>query len=219
MDWVVMYERGKTRVRDTYLAILGEVSREREKIVQKCETLEGRLNKLQAQLEKKESIIKELETHAYEDPLTHAYNRRMLEKDLIAQADLKKRNFGYEYTLLIFDVEKFKAINEQHGHATGDSLLCYLKQYWTKILRPSDKLYRWGGDEFVIVLPNTTAQTTSSVLQRLSTEVNLSDILSEARSCEKIQIGLHLDIKEGTDDGVALYHALGTFLDSAKHKS
>jgi diguanylate cyclase (GGDEF)-like protein/PAS domain S-box-containing protein len=104
------------------------------------------------------------------DPLTQAYNRRGLyhlgEKEL-SNAKYQKRPLS----LMMFDIDHFKAVNDQHGHAFGDEVLQTISSYCRDSLRRSDLVCRYGGDEFVILLPDCSLTIAIQRAERLRQRV------------------------------------------------
>lgn len=92
-----------------------------------------------------------LERMAKTDPLTGAGNRHALEErfDLAAY---KADRYGDDFSILIMDLDKFKEINDMHGHAEGDEILQAVADGVQRTIRPTDLLARWGGDEFIVLL-------------------------------------------------------------------
>ena len=86
------------------------------------------------------------------DSVTGSMNRRAFQEGLGLEA--ARATFG---AVMMLDTDNLKAVNDQHGHAAGDALLRYLVEVIRSELRGSDKLYRWGGDEFLIVFPGSSA--------------------------------------------------------------
>lgn len=109
---------------------------------------------------------RDLEYYATRDPLTNLYNQRMFWELLDYELDRSQRH-GYQVALLLVDLDNFKAINDGYGHATGDSLLRQLALAMQEVLRTGDVLARYGGDEFVVVLPDTSLEQTEGVAERL----------------------------------------------------
>lgn len=103
---------------------------------------------------------------AVQDPLTGVLNRR----GLVAEADAVHAvtvRVGTPTAVVAIDLDGFKSVNDSSGHAAGDELLVLLVDAWTARLRAGDVLGRSGGDEFLVVLPNTDARAAESVVQRL----------------------------------------------------
>lgn len=101
------------------------------------------------------------------DPLTGFYNRRFLEKK-ISELD--------RYSIILFDIDHFKAVNDQFGHQAGDEVLKFLSELVKGETRASDLCFRIGGEEFLIILPETDIHITESVAERIRkiTEYTLS---------------------------------------------
>jgi diguanylate cyclase (GGDEF)-like protein len=114
------------------------------------------------------------------DPLTGAYNRRQGDALLAAEFARRARD-GRDFAVLMLDIDHFKAVNDKFGHATGDAVLCALVRDGQKALRAVDMLVRWGGEEFLLVLPDTGAHAAMGTAERMraalaSTEVSASDV-------------------------------------------
>jgi diguanylate cyclase (GGDEF)-like protein len=112
------------------------------------------------------AAVRRLEAQADTDALTGLLNRRGLQERGEIALDLARRS-GKPVTAAIFDLDGFKAINDQRGHAAGDAVLVDLAQRWTPLLRRSDLLARQGGDEFVLLLPGTDRPGAQLVIDRL----------------------------------------------------
>ena len=100
------------------------------------------------------------------DTLTGIANRgRIAELATLAIADARQR--GAPLCVALLDLDRFKAINDQFGHAVGDRVLQAFARVAAAMLRPSDLLGRWGGEEFVLILPNTTLDAAMEIVDRL----------------------------------------------------
>jgi diguanylate cyclase (GGDEF)-like protein len=115
-----------------------------------------------------ERLQANLDKQANRDPLTGALNRRAF--SVIAEKEIA-RSVRYEtpLSLLMMDLDKFKHINDQFGHDAGDALLCRFVTIANQILRDEDIFCRYGGEEFIAMLPNASAEIALTVAERLRT--------------------------------------------------
>ncbi len=113
-----------------------------------------------------EAYTLHLEFHATRDPLTGLYNRRAFQEFLELEIERARRQ-GYHFTLLFMDVDYFKFLNDAYDHETGDRFLQELASFLRRIFRRGDILARYGGDEFVALLPHTDEKEAEKVLNRL----------------------------------------------------
>lgn len=104
-----------------------------------------------------ESQQKQLEQMAYYDPLTDLPNRRLLEK-LIKRELASMQRYGQETVIIMLDVDDFKQINDTYGHQVGDSILMQLADLLKNNVRETDTVARFGGEEFIILMPNTSVE-------------------------------------------------------------
>ena len=107
----------------------------------------------------------ELKRIAYVDSLTGLVNRRYLEMRL-GQAQEEFSLFNTPFGVLMIDVDHFKKVNDSFGHAKGDIVLAHIAQILANNLRATDTLGRWGGEEFIAVLPSANAVLTRSLADR-----------------------------------------------------
>lgn len=120
---------------------------------------EARVRELEAELTQLSQLVKE-------DPLTGLLNRRGFEEAFAAEASRGERS-GARLSLALLDVDHFKKLNDRLGHAAGDRALEHLADVVRDALRPTDVVARFGGEEFVIVLPGLEAGPAAEVLVRV----------------------------------------------------
>ena len=108
----------------------------------------------------------QLEQMAYHDPLTNLPNRRFLE-ELIKREFSLIRRYGQETVIIILDIDDFKTINDTYGHPVGDSILKQLAALLKNNVRETDTVSRFGGEEFIIFMPNTTLENGQAFADRL----------------------------------------------------
>lgn len=119
----------------------------------------GLMNRIRRQSDRFEGL-------ALTDPLTGAANRRAFEQDLQRETARAERS-RTPLCLAFLDLDHFKRYNDAHGHAGGDALLRELVASWREVLRQMDVLARTGGEEFVVILPDTGIEQCRSVVERL----------------------------------------------------
>ncbi len=104
------------------------------------------------------------------DPLTAVYNRRYFESHLAALV-AEAANRGRPLALIILDIDHFKGVNDTYGHGVGDIVLRGFAERIRKVIRTSDLICRLGGEEFVVVMPDTTLDIAEKVAERLRCEI------------------------------------------------
>ncbi len=109
---------------------------------------------------------RDLEYYATRDPLTNLYNQRLFWELLGYEVNRADRH-GYSFTLLVIDLDNFKTINDSYGHAFGDRFLQGFAKAVGSALRTGDIFSRYGGDEFVIILPEADAVQAKAVAERI----------------------------------------------------
>uniref|UniRef100_UPI00272DF629 GGDEF domain-containing protein n=1 Tax=Propionivibrio sp. TaxID=2212460 RepID=UPI00272DF629 len=121
------------------------------------------------------NVERELERIVQTDPLTQLFSRRFFME--LAERELATATrYGRELSVLMLDVDHFKAINDVHGHQTGDLVLRSLGQVFRDMLREVDIVGRIGGEEFAAVLPETSVLRAFAVAERLRRAVETTEI-------------------------------------------
>lgn len=115
---------------------------------------------------------------ALTDPLTGVDNRRGLERHFQREWANGLRH-RYEIGVLMLDLDFFKAINDQHGHATGDRVLKQLCQTLKQVLRPTDCIGRLGGEEFAIIMPNCCGEQMPKLVRRIQQAIRAMQVLND----------------------------------------
>jgi diguanylate cyclase (GGDEF)-like protein len=110
------------------------------------------------------------EREALLDPLLHTWNRTGI-VEILREQEEERLRVGTPYSILMLDVDRFKAINDTHGHLIGDSVLRMVARTVSATLRSGDELGRFGGDEFLIVFPNTNVSDGERLGRRLEAAV------------------------------------------------
>ena len=173
--------------------------------------LEQRLQLKRSRLELIRQLVRSeaAELTAQIDPLTETFNRRCLEPLLnkeLASAERRRTALS----VVMIDLDDFRNINNKHGHGVGDRVLKIAVEIMRRTLRASDSIVRYGGDEFLVVMPDTNAQQAACGLQRL-----LGNVVRWNQNPEVPDVLLSLSV------GVAEYRhgvTLGELIDEADRK-
>ncbi len=113
----------------------------------------------------RKAMEQELERMATHDPLTGLYNRVRL-YGLLEQARVEHERYGTPFSVIMFDIDEFKAVNDRFGHQTGDEVLRELACRVSEVLRETDVLARWGGEEFLVLATHTNAEGATELAER-----------------------------------------------------
>lgn len=126
-----------------------------------------RLNhRLSQEIEIRKKLERELIIAATVDKLTQIYNRRKLEE--IIQAEIERaRRYNTPLTLIMIDLDDFKMINDTHGHQVGDNVLKTVAGILRTNIRTTDSVGRWGGEEFMIVVPATAIDNARGLAEKI----------------------------------------------------
>lgn len=116
-------------------------------------------------------LNQQLEEYAIKDPLTKLYNRRMMLTKFDEEISRSKRNNDV-FSVVLLDIDKFKEVNDNYGHNFGDEVLKIFSDLLMNSKRLEDFVARWGGEEFLIILPHTDAKGAYTVASRIKNKVN-----------------------------------------------
>nr|WP_268820166.1 diguanylate cyclase [Paraglaciecola sp. G1-23] len=140
------------------------------------ELLSGLLEtKVEQRTQQLQKANKELKALANNDPLTKAYNRHGIQQYIMAAFERYRRT-QEPFSILILDYDHFKQINDNYGHDVGDLVLMTGADLIKQTMREQDKLARWGGEEFLVLLPGTDLEGALSIGQKLKDKISAKPI-------------------------------------------
>lgn len=122
----------------------------------------------------RELLIKRLDESATHDPLTGVWNRRQFD-ELLLREMARARRYQQPLSLIMFDIDHFKNVNDIHGHLAGDDLLVALSVYVSGNIRDTDTVARWGGEEFMLITPNTDLAEAARLAEKLRALIERGD--------------------------------------------
>ncbi|MES2888822.1 MAG: diguanylate cyclase [Pseudomonadota bacterium] len=147
------------------------------------------------------ALHQELERRAVMDALTGIWNRGAIMEGLDRELSRRRRS-KTSVAVVMLDVDHFKRVNDTHGHPAGDQVLCEVSRRIASGLRPYDVFGRYGGEEFLIVLPQCQAEPALEVAQRLRLNVGTQPITGPFGSLD-ITVSVGVALIEGDSDELA----------------
>jgi len=152
-------------------------------------------------------MMEKLQKLAITDGLTRLYNSRSFYSQLELEVDRFNR-YQHPLTLLLLDIDHFKDYNDKYGHLEGDKVLVRFSQIIRTCLRTNDSAYRYGGEEFTVILPETAGEEARTVAQRIRAALEAEPFSPE--DGEEVTVTISIGLTE--------YHAkeeLSTFIQRA----
>lgn len=146
---------------------------------------------------------------SFTDPLTEIYNRHSLE-DMAGRFMSQAKRSKKSLTFMLIDVDDFKQVNTKFGHLTGDVVLANTAALLKHSVRGSDAVFRYGGDEFLILLADTSSIDARHVVNRIRTGL---DEWNRAKHLENFELSLSIGVAEWSEG-----RTLDALLDSADHE-
>lgn len=165
------------------------------------------LTRVNAELKQK---VQEAERLATTDALTSVANRYQFEKTLSHEVERAHR-FNQSLSLISIDIDEFKEVNDEFGHATGDLVLVKLTKLISETIREIDLIARWGGDELMVILPHTALAEAKVVAEKLQ------GLIAETTITDKLKMTCSFGVAELQKDETAM--SLSIRADNALYKS
>lgn len=174
--------------------------------------------KLARTLSDYEAALEQIRLQATHDDLTGVYNRRHLVAAMEAESARSQRS-GQPYALLVLDIDHFKHINDCHGHSGGDAVLVAFAQVVQQQLRSIDQFGRYGGEEFLVLLPDTGMDAARAVAERVRAAVAVAEWPQLAQPLT-VSIGVAVAVPGESHDAVFLRadHAVYRAKDNGRNR-
>lgn len=195
------YHKVKVKINDAeyYFSISASILDEKENLY----------GVVMSDITEQENYKKELERLAIKDTLTNIGNRRFFHKKLDEQILLSQR-YNNPFSLIIFDIDFFKKVNDNYGHDMGDKILVEYSRFISSMLRNTDIFCRIGGEEFIVILQNTTKDKAYLLAQKIRKSVQ------NHKAILPITMSFGVAGYEKGDDDTSLYKRVDIALYKAK---
>lgn len=156
-----------------------------------------------------------LEFFAHNDPVTKLKNRRSFNEYFDSLLPQYQRHNHHALSLIFFDVDDFKKINDELGHQVGDNVLARIGQILLSDFGDSNLIARWGGEEFIVALNDTPLNEANAVAEQLRTKIELDSVLNELGGKPiTVSVGVTTCKKSDTQDSI--FHRLDDAMYAAK---
>ena len=169
-----------------------------EEVLAANTVMKKRVEEAETQLEIQEQQVSQLQQKTRLDPLTGALNRSAMDEDLTEEFARSKR-YGRSFAIILADIDFFKNINDTYGHLTGDEVLKSFVKLLRKSLREVDLIYRYGGEEFVVMLPETEAEGAAIAAERVRKCVEGHTLRHRTDDAVKVKITISLGVTSFTE--------------------
>lgn len=166
-----------------------QIQHEVEQAQKQIESYRSENVSLQEEMERRKETEQELRRLAARDPLTGVYNRQHVERqagEILKDAGQAGETVG----MILIDLDGFKAVNDSHGHPIGDTVLRELTKRIQTLIRANDILGRYGGDEFVVVLRDTSPEQCQAVAERIRHSVDEQTLAPRQDMSTTVSIGI-----------------------------
>lgn len=151
---------------------------------------------------------------AHKDPLTGANNRAAFDSSLTREIELARRH-RTALSLIVLDIDKFKSINDSFGHVTGDEVIRSFSKVISNVIRKTDMLFRYGGEEFVVIMSNTGRDGAKLLAERIRRAVERMDVPLPKKALP-VTVSLGVASLVGKEDGSSLFERADEALYQAK---
>jgi len=147
-------------------------------------------NNLNKYIDELRAMNARLEKMATVDVLTGIYNRRKFDDALSAIIDMKGSSIPF--SLIFFDIDNFKSINDSFGHKVGDHVLQQISKLVLDNIRATDGLFRWGGEEFILILPDANLESAENIAEKIRNLIQDYDFNIGHKITVSLGIGEHI---------------------------
>jgi diguanylate cyclase (GGDEF)-like protein len=152
------------------------------------------------------------------DGLTGVYNHRHLQEQLDREIERSDR-YATPVTCLMLDIDDFKKVNDKYGHPYGDQVLVETTRILTTTVRRTDMVGRYGGEEFLVIMPNTNAEAAYPIAQRIVSSMRDHDFVFKGIVCQRITVSIGLATYPFPEHGVKTKNSVLSAADQALYKA
>jgi diguanylate cyclase (GGDEF)-like protein len=179
--------------------LLLALSQEKELLASRLDKVRRDYDTFVSQSHKTLIELETIKSISLRDPLTKVYNRRAFDEQMAITVDNFEKGKLSTFGLIIFDIDLFREVNNSYGHLAGDSILSHVGRLIKECLRCDDFIFRYGGDEFIVLLPEARLPDTVKVAEKLRHQVEVV----EFRLSRSSSLSIHITISVGVTESSA----------------
>lgn len=201
-------------------ARLRKVEAEKAVVEKRLEDINRRYKEFSRQSKDMLEQMEKFRQLSYNDGLTKVYNRRAYDHQIQKTIDEFRKGALKTFCLIVFDIDHFKNFNNNYGHRAGDKVLKYVAQFARKTLRKEDFLFRYGGDEYTVILPEVTLKNAVAVAEKIRSAINNVEFQIYKESDFTVRVGLSMGVASSRkdDDPAAIFGRADKALYLSKEK-
>jgi len=177
----------------------------------------NRVIRERALINERDKMIERLKKLSIQDPLTELFNSRHFYAQLGDEIQRAER-YLHPLSLIFIDIDHFKAINDTYGHMVGDQALLLIAKKMQASLRSQDTAYRFAGDEFTIILPETTSDNAKFVANRIKAEMEKESLVIREQEIAKITLSMGVAEYQRNEKKEQFVHRADVTMYEAKKK-
>jgi len=177
----------------------------------------NRVIRERALINERDKMIERLKKLSIQDPLTELFNSRHFYAQLGDEIQRAER-YLHPLSLIFIDIDHFKAINDTYGHMVGDQALLLIAKKMQASLRSQDTAYRFAGDEFTIILPETTSDNAKFVADRIKAEMEKESLVIREQEIAKITLSMGVAEYQRNEKKEQFVHRADVTMYEAKKK-
>lgn len=168
-------------------------------------------------INERDRMIARLKNQSIRDPLTELYNSRHFYAQLEDEIQRSER-YLHPLSLIFIDIDHFKAINDTYGHMVGDQALLLIAKKMQASLRSQDTAFRFAGDEFTIILPETTSDNAKFVADRIRSEMDKESLVIFEKEITKITLSIGIAEHQRNEKKEQFVHRADVTMYAAKNR-
>jgi len=206
------------RKKETDQARLDSLDAERKNVEQRLEKSKRDYADFSRQSHEMLQEIENLRAVSLRDPLTNVYNRRAYDNQIVKTLEAVRAKALKTCSMAVFDIDHFREFNNAYGHLAGDRVLAYVARLTRETLRSDDLVFRYGGDEFVILMPNVDLQAAAGVAEKVRRNITAVEFKLFKNSDLTVAVTISVGVAElkPEDDAASFFAAADQAMYKAK---